>query len=140
MSKKKASRSEGGSKTPPPGESSRGTTPTPTPHRPVISLALVLFVPALLLVLHGNLSVQTALFRFIGALLVSWVAARLVFATLSSYARSANSAPAAATGGSAGAAAATDLSGAGSTRTGASSLSGADIGGPNKSERRRTAT
>jgi hypothetical protein len=63
--------------------------PPPTPHRPVISLALVIFVPSLWMVLHGDLSVQTALIRFIGALLVSWVAAGIVFATLNSYAESA---------------------------------------------------
>jgi hypothetical protein len=76
----------------------------PTPLRPVVSLALVLFVPAMWLVWHGNLSVQTALERFIGALVVSWVAARLVLATVSSFAGSVSSAEAAAgpvlTGGS----------------------------------------
>jgi hypothetical protein len=70
----------------------------------VVSLALVLFVPAMWLVWHGNLSVQTALERFIGALVVSWVAARLVLATVSSFAGSVSSAEAAAgpvlTGGS----------------------------------------
>ncbi|MDQ1537409.1 MAG: hypothetical protein QOE58_1802 [Actinomycetota bacterium] len=52
-----------------------------TPHRPVVFLALAIFLPAVGLVLNGNLSVQTALIRFIGALFVSWVAARLVMAT-----------------------------------------------------------
>lgn len=80
--------------------SARTTPSAPTPHRPVVSLALVLFVPALWLVLHGNLSVQTALLRFIGALLVSWVAARLVFATLSSFAGTANTERAASATGS----------------------------------------
>lgn len=61
-----------------------------TPHRPVVSVALVIFVPALWLVLHGNLSVQNALIRFIGALMVGWAAAWLVFATVSSYSRSAS--------------------------------------------------
>jgi hypothetical protein len=60
-------------------------TAQPTPHRAVISLSLLLFVPAMWLVLHGNLSVQTALVRFIGALLVSWAAAWLVFATVGSF-------------------------------------------------------
>jgi len=50
----------------------------------------VIFVPALWLVLHGNLSVQNALIRFIGALMVGWAAAWLVFATVSSYSRSAS--------------------------------------------------
>jgi hypothetical protein len=44
----------------------------------------VLFVPAVMLVLDGNLSVQTALVRFAAALLVSWAAARLVWATVRS--------------------------------------------------------
>ena len=56
----------------------------PTPARPVVSIALVMFVPAVVLVLDGNLSVQTALMRFAAALLVSWVAARLVWATVQS--------------------------------------------------------
>lgn len=60
-------------------------TPTvpgrPSSHRAVVSLALALFVPALWLVLNGNLSVQTALVRFIGALTVSWFAAWLVLST-----------------------------------------------------------
>ena len=43
-----------------------------------------MFVPAVVLVLDGNLSVQTALMRFAAALLVSWVAARLVWATVQS--------------------------------------------------------
>lgn len=72
-----------------PPAASRVAQSQPTPRRAVISVALVLFVPALWLVMDGNLAVQTALFRFIGALLVSWVAARLVLATVSSYARSA---------------------------------------------------
>lgn len=59
-------------------------TPRRTPARPVVSLALVLFVPAVVLVLDGNLSVQTALVRFVAALLVSWAAARLVWATVRS--------------------------------------------------------
>lgn len=63
--------------------------PQPTPHRPVVALALVLFIPELWMVMHGNLAVQTALVRFIGALLVSWGAARLVIATVSSFTRSA---------------------------------------------------
>lgn len=66
------------------------SAPRSTPHRPVVSVALVIFVPALWLVLDGNLSVQTALVRFIGALIVGWVAAKLVFATMSSYSRSAS--------------------------------------------------
>jgi hypothetical protein len=56
----------------------------PTPARPVVSIALVMFLPAVVLVLDGNLSVQTALMRFAAALLVSWVAARLVWATVQS--------------------------------------------------------
>ena len=52
-----------------------------TPHRLVVSVALAIFLPAVWLVLNGNLSVQTALVRFIAALLVSWFAAWLVFAT-----------------------------------------------------------
>ena len=64
---------------------SPATTPVPpTPARPVVSIALVMFVPAVVLVLDGNLSVQTALMRFAAALLVSWVAARLVWATVQS--------------------------------------------------------
>jgi hypothetical protein len=55
-----------------------------TPARPVLSIALVMFVPAVVLVLDGNLSVQTALVRFAAALLVSWAAARLVWATVRS--------------------------------------------------------
>ena len=55
-----------------------------TPARPVLSIALVMFVPAVVLVLDGNLSVQTALVRFVAALLVSWAAARLVWATVRS--------------------------------------------------------
>lgn len=62
--------------------------PRPTPHRPVLSLAMAIFLPAMWLVLNGNLSVQTALIRFIGALLVSWVAARIVLATVNSHNRS----------------------------------------------------
>ena len=50
----------------------------------MVSIALVMFVPAVVLVLDGNLSVQTALMRFAAALLVSWVAARLVWATVQS--------------------------------------------------------
>lgn len=71
------------------GKATRGSESAPTPHRPVVSLALVLFFPALWLVLHGNLSVQTALLRFIGALLVSWVAAWVVLTTVGAYAASA---------------------------------------------------
>ena len=55
-----------------------------TPARPVLSIALVMFVPAVVLVLDGNLSVQTALVRFAAALLVSWASARLVWATVRS--------------------------------------------------------
>ena len=67
------------------GRRARATTPVPpTPARPVVSIALVMFVPAVVLVLDGNLSVQTALMRFAAALLVSWVAARLVWATVQS--------------------------------------------------------
>ena len=55
-----------------------------TPARPVLWIALVLFVPAVVLVLDGNLSVQTALVRFAAALVVSWAAARLVWATVRS--------------------------------------------------------
>jgi hypothetical protein len=63
-------------------------SPTPTAPAPpsspraVVSLALALFVPALFLVLNGNLSVQTALVRFLGALVVSWFAAGLVISTV----------------------------------------------------------
>jgi hypothetical protein len=93
MSRKKASRSAGKQDAAPAsGGSTDGTQPPRTPHRPVVFVALVLFVPSLWLVLDGNLSVQSALLRFIGALLVSWVAARLVFATMSSFARSADQA------------------------------------------------
>ena len=59
-----------------------------------------MFVPAVVLVLDGNLSVQTALVRFAAALLVSWAAARLVWATV----RSATSATEAGAGDVAGAA------------------------------------
>lgn len=99
------------------GKATRGPQPAPTPHRPVVSLALVLFFPALWLVLHGNLSVQTALFRFIGALLVSWLAAWVVLTTVASYARSATQ-PAQA----AGVAGSTDA--AGSTGLGLSDVGG----------------
>jgi hypothetical protein len=64
------------------GPATRG--PHRTPARPVLSIALVMFVPAVVLVLDGNLSVQTALVRFAAALLVSWAAARLVWATVRS--------------------------------------------------------
>jgi hypothetical protein len=50
-----------------------------------VSFALVLFVPVLWLVMQGDLSVQTALIRFIGALLASWVAVRLVLTPVSHY-------------------------------------------------------
>ena len=62
----------------------RGPARPRTPARPVLSIALVMFVPAVVLVLDGNLSVQTALVRFAAALLVSWAAARLVWATVRS--------------------------------------------------------
>jgi hypothetical protein len=68
-----------------PSSGARIASHRPTPHRLVISIALVLFVPDLWLVIHENLAVQTALVRFIGALGVSWIAARLVFATLNSF-------------------------------------------------------
>jgi hypothetical protein len=55
---------------------------------------MAIFLPALWLVLNGNLSVQTALIRFIAALLVSWVAARIVLATVNSHSRSASMADA----------------------------------------------
>jgi hypothetical protein len=75
-----------------PGSGSANLTgaapPRLTPHRPVVTLALAIFLPALWLVLNGNLSVQTALVRFAGALLVSWVAAWLVFATVDHSTRS----------------------------------------------------
>lgn len=90
-----------------------------TPHRPVISLALVIFVPALWLVWDGNLSVQTALVRFIGALIVGWTAARLVFTTVRSFARSATPAEAAGAPASAGA----------GTPAGPPGLGGADVAG-----------
>lgn len=82
-----------------------------TPARPVLSIALVMFVPAVVLVLDGNLSVQTALVRFAAALLVSWAAARLVWATV----RSAAPGTEPGTGDAAGAAASPE--GAGSRRT-----------------------
>ena len=88
MSKKKKQPSE------PPGATATGQS-LPTPHRPVISVALLLFVPVLWLVMDGNLAVQTALIRFIAALLVSWVAAWLVFATVGVYARTSGTAGAA---------------------------------------------
>ncbi len=69
-----------------------GRTPR-TPPRPVLSIALVMFVPAVVLVLDGNLSVQTALVRFVAALLVSWAAARLVWATVRSAASAAEPGP-----------------------------------------------
>ncbi len=94
----------------PRGQAAGGTQPAPTPHRPVVSLSLVLFFPALWLVLNGNLSVQAALLRFIGALLVSWVAAWVVFTTVSSFARSAGPAQAVGATGSSDAAGRTDLS------------------------------
>ncbi len=59
--------------------------PAATSPRPVVSVALVLFVPVLWLVMQGDLSVQTALIRFIGALLASWVAVRLVLTPVSHY-------------------------------------------------------
>ena len=52
-----------------------------------------MFVPAVVLVLDGNLSVQTALVRFVAALLVSWAAARLVWATVRSAASAAEPGP-----------------------------------------------
>jgi hypothetical protein len=97
---------------------SRGAPARPTPHRPVVSLALVLFIPALWLVLDGNLSVQTALVRFIGALLVSWVAARLVTATVSSYTRSAEPAEPAEPAGAAGTVGSASAGGVGTGGTG----------------------
>ena len=63
-----------------------------------------MFVPAVVLVLDGNLSVQTALVRFAAALLVSWASARLVWATV----RSATSTTEAGAGDVAGAATARD--------------------------------
>ena len=68
--------------------SAPGAPPLPSAHRPVISLALALSLPALWLLLNGNVSVQTALVRFIGALLVSWVAASLVITTARNSTRS----------------------------------------------------
>jgi hypothetical protein len=114
MSKKKA--------VSPPAGSSGIVSPDPTPHRPVVSLALVLFVPALWLVLQGNLSVQTALVRFIGALLVSWVAARLVLATVRTCTRAATTAGA--TAAAAAKATATAAAGATGGATGAALQSG----------------
>ena len=81
----------GRSAQPDPGAPATPPVP-PTPARPVVSIALVMFVPAVVLVLDGNLSVQTALMRFVAALLVSWVAARLVWATVQS-ARAAGAGP-----------------------------------------------
>ena len=131
MSRKRASRSGGVTAGPQDGQgkTTRGTQPLPTPHRPVVSLALVLFVPALWLVLHGNLSVQTALFRFIGALLVSWVAAWVVFTTVSSYAKTAGRAVAANRDPSSGTVGRTDLSAGGSGSTEATGLGGAGVAG-----------
>ena len=68
----------------PPSSGARIAPHRHTPHRLVVSLALLLFLPNLWLVMHENLTVQTALVRFIGALGVSWIAARLV-ATLNSF-------------------------------------------------------
>lgn len=56
------------------------------PHRPVVTVALLLFVPSMWMVYEGNLTVQAAVIRFIGALVVSWVAARLVVTTVGLYA------------------------------------------------------
>ena len=70
-----------------PAAAVRASMPRLMPTRPVVLIALLLFAPALLLVLDGNLSVQAALVRFAGALVVSWVAARLVFVTVQAYAR-----------------------------------------------------
>ena len=67
--------------------------PASTPPRPVVSVALVLFVPVLWLVMQGDLSVQTALIRFIGALLASWVAVRLVLTPVSHYTKPDRPAP-----------------------------------------------
>jgi len=96
------------------GTSEAGTatrTARRTPARPVLSIALVMFVPAVVLVLDGNLSVQTALVRFAAALLVSWAAARLVWATVRSAASGAEA------GGGDGAGAASAPEGAGSRQT-----------------------
>ena len=82
-----------------------------TPARPVLSIALVMFVPAVVLVLDGNLSVQTALVRFAAALLVGWAAARLVWGTVRSAASGAEP------GGGDGAGAAAAPEGAGSRQT-----------------------
>lgn len=136
MSRKTASPpadATGGKSGPPkgrPGKATRGPQPLPTPHRPVVSLALVLFVPALWLVLHGNLSVQTALFRFIGALMVSWFAAWVVLTTVSSYARSATQpARAAGAGSSPGASGQVDLSAGSPGSTGSTGVGRADVAG-----------
>ncbi len=98
---------------PQPAAPSTRIVPQPTPHRPVVSVALVIFVPALWLVLHGNLSVQNALIRFIGALMVGWAVARLVFATVSSYSRSARLAVATRVADSSGLSSTADVAGAG---------------------------
>jgi len=73
----------------PPSGSGQIAPRRPSSHRLVVSLALVLFLPDLWLVMDQNLTVQTALVRFIAALLVSWIAAHLVLATVSSFPKSA---------------------------------------------------
>jgi len=88
MKKRKAGTVPGGT----PAGSTPGVPSRPTPLRPVVFLALALFLPSLWMALHGNLSVQTALVRFIGALLVSWVAAWLVFGTADHGSRSSHAA------------------------------------------------
>jgi hypothetical protein len=83
---------------PPSSSATRIAPRRPTPLRLVVSLALLLFLPNLWMVMNGNVTVQTSLVRFIGALMVSWIAARLVFATLNSFPRPGTSAEATSSG------------------------------------------
>ena len=58
------------------------------PPRPAVTIALLMVVPAVVLLLDGNLSVQSVVLRFAGALALTWRAASLIGSTVRSARRS----------------------------------------------------
>lgn len=58
------------------------------PPRPAVTVAVLMVVPAVVLLMDGNLSVQSVLWRFVGALALTWLAASLIGSTVRSARRS----------------------------------------------------
>jgi len=72
--------------------------PAATPYRSVVLVALVIALPSLWMAYQGDVSLQTAVIRFIGALVVSAIGARLVLMVVGRYAAPAETPEGPATG------------------------------------------